>query len=349
MPNTFIVPTVDEVTQVSTSQTAATQQLAASIASIAADNTQKIATLQAEIAALKAALAALATTQTPPAPVPAPKKYMLYSPLYVWPFVTNTATGARGLAPAWQKLIDVKKAHPNLTVAAVVNPDNGDFGIGNTLLSATAEAAVKPNADFLAGIAALKAAGVDVYGYIYTKWGARSQTIIVQRARLWQRLYAVNKIMWDEMDNTVGRSAFYFSIKAATQALGFNAWIGNPGTPMPAEYLGSCSCIIVYEHVGLPTLPDMQARCMNGTVAYDNFGLTPHTVDAYSSAWVTEAKKYAAAICVHNDGADGNAWNSQTTYLEQLANDLDPIVAPVAQVAPASTTTTTTTTTTAAV
>jgi hypothetical protein len=268
--------------------------------------------MQAEIAALKAIIA---KTQ--------PKKDMLYVPLYVWPFAAEPGTGRWVLSPAWQRMIDVKKAHPELTVAAVVNHSNGDFGLAIGILSSTIEAAAKPNPDFLAGIAALRAAGVEVYGYIYTRWGARSKTTIMQRARLWLRLYGVKKIMWDEMDATVGRSGYYFDLKAQTGVLGFDGWIGNPGVPMPGEYVGSCSIIIVYEHTGLPTIPDMQARCFNGSIGYENFGLTPHTVEVYNTAWVTEAKKYAYCICVHNDGADGNPWNSQTTYLEQLADELD--------------------------
>jgi hypothetical protein len=323
MPITLLVPSVDDLSLVSSTSATATQQVQAQLAALAAENTARIKELQAEVAALREKVS------------PAPKKFMLYSPLYVWP--GTYASGTWVLSPAWQRLIDVKKAHPNLTVAAVVNHANGDFDLGIGILSSTIEAAAKPNPDFLAGISALRAGGVDVYGYIYTRWGARSKTTIMQRARLWQKLYGVKKIMWDEMDATVGRSGYYFDLKAQTGLLGYDGWIGNPGVVMPGEYIGSCSCIIVYEHTGLPTLADLQLRCFNGAVGYENFGLTPHTVTAYSSQWVTDAKKYAYAICVHNDGADGNPWNTQTSYLEQLANDLDPTIT-------TSTTTTTTTT-----
>uniref|UniRef100_UPI00307D569A spherulation-specific family 4 protein n=1 Tax=Nitrososphaera sp. TaxID=1971748 RepID=UPI00307D569A len=64
----------------------------------------------------------------------------------------------------WQKVIDVKKAHPSVPIVVVVNPSSGPGW--------------NKDSNFASGIAKLQAAGVIVLGYTYDDYGTRSPSAL---------------------------------------------------------------------------------------------------------------------------------------------------------------------------
>jgi len=127
---------------------------------------------------------------------------------------------------------------------AVINPSNGPGG--------------SRDREYVTGIENLKNAGITVLGYLYTKYGQRSRSSVESEASAYKRWYNTNGIMLDEMSNTPGFESYYSSVNDYVKSLGMTHTVGNPGTVVPASFIGTLDCLVIYENSGLPPITELQ-------------------------------------------------------------------------------------------
>jgi hypothetical protein len=245
-----------------------------------------------------------------------------YAPMYSWP--VKYVGGQRMLSDPWQGLYSVATSNPNLKIVMVLNPDNGNFGLGEGLVDQATMTSAQPNADIYWAVQQMRQApNIAIIGYVYTSYGNRDIAIAEQRIDLYKQLYNITKgIFFDEMANTDGKQQYYRDLTAYTRNVaGMTYTMGNPGTSTLESYVGTVDTLLVYEGKGYPTIATIQSRTFNGKYDKNNFGVIPYGVTRYDAAWVSKARGMAGYIYVTEDTAP-NPWDTLSKYSSQLARDL---------------------------
>lgn len=244
----------------------------------------------------------------------------LLVPLYSWP--VKYVNGQRVLSDSWQGLYNIAVANPDLKITMILNPDNGNFGLGGGLLTQEQMASAQANPDILWAAQKMQSARIVTAGYVYTEYAARDPETCKQRIDLYKRLYNTTGIHFDQMSNVAGNEPYYTSLSAyAKSSSGMAFTVGNPGTAVPESYVGTVDTIIVYEDRGLPSTSTLQARTFSGKYDRDNFAAIPHSVPRYDARWVEQARQAVGQLYVTNDTMP-NPWDTLSKYTRQLARDL---------------------------
>ena len=244
----------------------------------------------------------------------------LIVPLYSWP--VKYVNGQRVLSDSWQALYNTASANPNLRIMMILNPDNGNFGLGDGLLTQEQMAAAQANPDILWATQQMQSKKIAITGYVYTEYAARDPEICKQRIDLYKRLYGATGILFDQMSNVPGNEDYYRNLDAYVKSIGIPLTIGNPGTSIPESFVGTVNMLIIYEDKGLPSISTIKSRTFNGKYDKNTFGVIPHSVDRYDSTWVYKARSVVGYVYVTNDGPDGNPWDSLSRYTSRLVRDL---------------------------
>lgn len=244
----------------------------------------------------------------------------LLVPLYSWP--VKYVNGQRMLSDSWQALYNTASANPNLRIMMILNPDNGNFGLGGGLLTQEQMASAQVNPDILWATQKMQSTGVVITGYVYTNYAARDPEICKQRIDLYKRLYGTTGIHFDQMSNVAGNEAYYSNLDAYVKGTaGMTFTMGNPGTSFPESYVGTVNTILVYENKALPTIGTLKDRTFNGKYDKNNFGAIPHTVYRYDATWAAQAREVIGYVYVTNDRMP-NPWDTLSRYVNQLSRDL---------------------------
>lgn len=244
----------------------------------------------------------------------------LLVPLYSWP--VKYINGQRLLSDSWQTLYNTASANPNLRIMMILNPDNGNFGLGSGLLTQEQMVSAQANPDILWATQKMQSAGVVITGYVHTDYATRDPEICKQRIDLYKRLYGTIGIHFDEMSNVVGNEVYYSNLDGYVKSTaGMTFTMGNPGTSIPESYVGTVDTIIVYENNGLPTISTLKDRTLNGKYDKNNFGAIPHTVARYDATWVSQAREVVGYVYVTNDKMP-NPWDTLSKYTKQISRDL---------------------------
>jgi hypothetical protein len=207
---------------------------------------------------------------------------------------------------SWDAIITAAVAHPTVHVVAIVNPSDGPGS--------------SKNSGYTTGIAALQAAGIKVIGYVATGYGSHSIASMEAEMDTWKSFYpTVQGIFFDEQSNSTGDVAHYQTLSQYSKSIGLGYTVGNPGTGVPAAYVGAVDTMLIYESDGVPPLSDLSAYS-----AYppSNFGVIPYAVSSMNTAFVQQARQYAAYIYLTNDDLP-NPWDSLPSYFAQLLAALE--------------------------
>jgi hypothetical protein len=224
----------------------------------------------------------------------------------------------------WSTLISLHASHPKVPIAAIVDPANGPG------------TAVDPN--YVAGIAALRNAGIVVLGYVTTSYMTRTSVAVCNDIQQWTTLYGgpggINGVFFDEMSNALPNGPSYnASVATCADVYGVNALtVGNPGTEVTSDFVGPDSndhakvfdVTLLYEGAGYPPLSSLQGWHTRVDRSY--FGIIPYGVpalDAATSASITRSKQYAKWLYVQDDVLP-NPWDTLPPYLGPLLSLLDP-------------------------
>ena len=156
---------------------------------------------------------------TPVAPIPA---RMLF-PLYVYP-------GTNGAA--WQPVIN---ANTYRNIDVIVNPSNGP--------------GLSRNVNYVNGIAKLREAGIGVYGYVHSTYGARPITQVKTDIDTWLAWYSpLVGIFVDEAEYRPGQGdeGYYAELYAYINTKGLKV-INNPGTGTIEGYINFADTTCIFE------------------------------------------------------------------------------------------------------
>jgi hypothetical protein len=167
------------------------------------------------------------------------------APAAAQPNITLKTTGV--LVPlyispgkAWDEVIAVKYAHVLVPIVLVVNVDNGP---GKTVETA-----------YLDYIEKAQKAGIDVLGYVYTKYGKRSQQDVDTDMLTWYDRYHTDGVFLDQMANN---ASYYQAATAFAHDHALWLVMGNAGTSVPGD-LGP-DVINFFEQRGYPSMAALRS------------------------------------------------------------------------------------------
>ena len=205
----------------------------------------------------------------------------------------------------WSNLIWAKQANPNVPMVAVVNPADGPGYF------------IDPN--FVAGIDRLESAGVVVLGYVWTDYATRSISSAEQDIATYKSWYGVDGVYLDQMSNVPGQESYYSALTAYAKSLGMTMVIGNPGTSVPASYIGTVTSMVVYENSGAPSTSSLSQLAAYGK---GNFAVVAYGVPDVNTAYLDTAANYVGYIYLTN-GVFPNPYAPESSYLGNLATALE--------------------------
>ena len=212
-------------------------------------------------------------------------------PLYVYPGKT------------WNAVIATKLAHPYVPFVVIANVANGPGA----------------NADshYVSFIEKAQKAGIDVLGYVYTKYGKRSATSVDADIARWEALYRTDGIFLDEM---APNAPSYYQA-AAAYAHAHSLWfvMGNPG--VDAAGSSGPDVINFYERAGYPKLAFLRkpAHISYGSGKWSYIaGAVP-----FNAAKIKTTSKYVAYLYA-TDGKEPECYCRLPSYFASLVALLDP-------------------------
>ncbi|MGE5599878.1 MAG: spherulation-specific family 4 protein [Clostridiales bacterium] len=255
-------------------------------------------------------------------------------------FATSSSTGI--LVPLymlpnstdWSLVIDVKGNHTSVPFVAIVNPNNGPDA-GNCVKS--------PYQD---GIQRLHEKGIIVLGYVYTQWGNRTligPNSVEDNIVSWKMCYPeINGIFLDEMNSSSASAGYYRAIYLFSKLENFstNYIFGNPGQDTSPNLLGVVSTLNIFEDPGVLNFTDLTGA-NNWHEFYDkkNFSfLLFGNASTPSPSVIGNYSNYVSYLYVTDNTGNGHSgynsstafpWNTTSTYLMQIAADLDKPSVPI--------------------
>jgi hypothetical protein len=207
----------------------------------------------------------------------------------------------------WATIIAAAKLHPKVTVQAVINPNSGP---------GTAK-----DAAFASGIPTLAAAGIIVFGYVATTYGAKPTANAHAEIDSYKAWYTgIQGIFFDEMSNSAGMEGYYTELGQYAKSQGYALTIGNPGADTLPSYVGTVDTIIIYENGGLPTL----GALAGWHTQYDkhDFAFIAYGVSSLDAAFVASARADTGFIYITNDTLP-NPYDTLPPYFDALLASLE--------------------------
>ena len=206
---------------------------------------------------------------------------------------------------SWNAIIQQKVAYPSVPITVIVNPSSGPG------------ASKDPN--YVTWINNLKSAGVNVLGYVYTGYGARSASSVEADITTYKAWYGVNGIFLDEMSNVVGHESYYSALTSYAHSLGFSTVVGNPGATVPSSYVGAVDVIVIYENSGIPSASALGSSTMG--LSKSGFATMSYGVSSLTSSSVSAVAAYAGYVFI-TDESMPNPYSSLPSYFATLVSDL---------------------------
>src|SRR6266480_7847310 len=146
----------------------------------------------------------------------------------------------------WTTIAQTAKAHPNVPIMVIINPNNGPG----------------PSSDpvYLAAVQKLQSAGVTVLGYVDMLTGggtlpAKTVPSAENQVDAYHNWYGANGIFFDDFNNGFTYSpATYATLDTYVKAQGMTYTMGKPGTSVSSGYIGTLDNLVIYESSGYPSL-----------------------------------------------------------------------------------------------
>jgi hypothetical protein len=142
--------------------------------------------------------------------------------------------------------------------------DSSAPGVGIMIANVANGPGTGVNSDYASAIAAARAAGVRVFGYVHTSYGAIAASIIEANINAWRTLYGVTSIFLDEASTSGSELSYYQTLSSYVHAQATGAQtIINFGT-VPAQSEMTAGDIIVtfedaYSNYGSTHFPSWTA------------------------------------------------------------------------------------------
>lgn len=213
---------------------------------------------------------------------------------------------------AWKKLIDIKNSNPNISITAIINPNNGHFR--------------EEDSNYTKAIKELKSANIRVIGYVATTYGDRDIDEVIADIDSWSRIYksvGVSGIFFDETTIYIDYFDYYKKLTSEARSRDLNFTILNAGITTDQKYIDSniANIIVTYEHTARKLLENPPKTYNNPTNDTKLALLVYRLEDNIIDDLITFAREHKFSyIYFTEDGFDGNPWNSISEYLEAEAD-----------------------------
>ena len=228
-------------------------------------------------------------------------------------------------APGWDVMTSSAKAHPDVKITAILNPQNGKFTNVNVALT---------NA-----IASFKLAGGNVVGYVSTNYAKRSLAEVKANIDNYLLHYPeVSGFFLDEMEAKGKQLDFYSDVANYIRDKGLNLQIiGNPGTLPVEAYTSVSDTLVTFEG------KEVDYRSFNPATLHSWVYDKPSTIQAAlvhnadNCKLMQQALTTAALLRTHTSliyvtelefdysTGIGNPWKSLPKYWTQLLDSVDAI------------------------
>jgi len=121
-------------------------------------------------------------------------------------------------------------------------------GIGMVIINVDNGPGVAADPNYLAAIAAARAAGINVLGYVYTDYTARSAATVEGNIDAWQDLYGIADIFLDEVSGHPGNALYYQALTAYVHRRTPDSQvILNPGVVPSRDYMDAGDIVVTFE------------------------------------------------------------------------------------------------------
>jgi len=206
---------------------------------------------------------------------------------------------------SWNTIVQYKQANPSVPVTVIVNANNGP--------------GAKWSSSYDTWIVTLRNAGINVLGYVYTSYGARSASSVETDIAAWKSMYWVSGIFLDNMANAPGYQSYYSSLTSYAHSLGLGTVVGNAGCDVPTSYFGTVDVVLIYENPGLPTMATLANYTAGGVKS--EFAVVSYSVPSITQAEVNLIGNYASYLYV-TDMVTPQLYTALPSYYPTLVSDV---------------------------
>lgn len=191
---------------------------------------------------------------------------------------------------AIQPLIDTANQYPNVPIWVILDPADGP---GTT---------IDPN--YVNAVNQMRAAGINLLGYVNTNYGRRSKTLVKNDISKWVNLYKPDGIFLDLM--SVNHS-YYQSITSYAKGLGIQMVVGNPGTNISPTAGNDVDVVNIFENNYLPN-PLSQFQNWYNIYPPSSLSLISYNIPTLPVSFITQAAQHFGWIFItdinHTDPYD---------------------------------------------
>jgi hypothetical protein len=216
-----------------------------------------------------------------------------------------------GSSDYWGKMTAAAAKHPAGTIYAIANVYNGpDSG---------QDADIVP---YQQAIAAFRAAGGRVLGYVSTVYGTRAGKAVTDDIDLWYSRYGVDGIFLDEQASTADKLPHYRELHDHIKGKGGEALIvANPGTTTLEGYMSINDVTCVFETDGPSGFPTWAPPAWTANYPAGKFYVLPYNSSAANmTGFVARAAANNVGWIYVTDDTLNNPWDTLPSYFETLVS-----------------------------
>ena len=231
----------------------------------------------------------------------APAAMKVLVPAYFYP--------VGGSSDHWVKLAATAAKYPAGTIYAIANVNSGpDSGYDADRIA------------YQRAIAAFRAAGGRVLGYVSTVYGTRAGKAATDDIDLWYSRYGVDGIFLDEQANTAAALPYYRALHDHIKAKGGEALVvANPGTTTLEGYLSLNDVTCVFETDGPSAFPAWTPPSWTGNYPASKFYVLPYNASAADMpVFLARAAANNVGWIYVTDDTLNNPWDTLPSYFEAL-------------------------------
>jgi hypothetical protein len=230
---------------------------------------------------------------------------------------------------------EMTAAAAQVPVTAIVNPANGP---GSTV-----------DQNYFSAINALRTAGGDVVGYVYTNGGSRPLEAVESDVSKYAAFYNIDGFFIDEMTITSSTLSYYQKLEEYIKGLSPSfEIIGNPGIPQPhsltaANYLSTADIFDIFEGPNVGSATSGFNYYPYGASWFERYPSARFSSIIYDvpasemSAAVSRAVQLNAGNVYVTDNSGSNPYDELPSYWDQEISTLAALDAPSSAVPEPST------------
>lgn len=215
----------------------------------------------------------------------------------------------------WQKVYDVKRAHPSVPIVAVFNPSSGPGWSDNSVISSWVDK--------------LQSVGIIMLGYTHDDYGSRSLSSLRGDVDKYKNWYNADGVFIDEFTNKVGYESHYRDVTNYAKSIGMKMTMGNPGTDVPRSYIGTVDVINITEGSGYMPLSWLQFCVLcSGSGWHDDYDKRNFSYIRYDISWldtwfVNNSANWVGLMYLTNGDDSNSRWFAVPHYFDEMVAELD--------------------------